>query len=130
MSGVIPAHPAIVDSAVPARVARPGRSETGRRYAATPEPSPAALALRCDDDHRDDADVRDGVCAAFGAIQQIPQIVPGLPEVREMVATQPPPQARLTEQAVAWHGVPRDHRAALPCALALARGGGLSAGAS
>ena len=24
--------------------------------------------------------------AAFGAIQQIPQIVPGLPEVREMVA--------------------------------------------
>jgi MFS family permease len=39
--------------------------------------------------------------AAFGAIQQIPQIVPGLPEVREMVATQPPPQARLTEQRVA-----------------------------
>jgi len=39
--------------------------------------------------------------AAFGAIQQIPQIVPGLPEVREMVATQPPPQARLTEQGVA-----------------------------
>ncbi len=39
--------------------------------------------------------------AAFGAIQQIPQIVPGLPEVREMVASQPPPQARLTEQGVA-----------------------------
>jgi sugar phosphate permease len=39
--------------------------------------------------------------AAFGAIQQIPQIVPGLPEVREMVANQPPPQARLTEQGVA-----------------------------
>jgi MFS family permease len=39
--------------------------------------------------------------AAFGAIQQIPQIVPGLPEVREMVANQPPPQARLIEQGVA-----------------------------
>jgi len=39
--------------------------------------------------------------AAFGAIQQIPQMVPGLPEVREMVANQPPPQARLTEQRVA-----------------------------
>ena len=39
--------------------------------------------------------------AAFGAIQQMPQIVPGLPEVREMVADQPPLQARLTEQGVA-----------------------------
>jgi MFS family permease len=39
--------------------------------------------------------------AAFGAIQQIPQIVPGLPEVREMTASQPPPQARLIEQRVA-----------------------------
>jgi MFS family permease len=39
--------------------------------------------------------------AAFGAIQQVPQIVPGLPEVREMVAGQPPPQARLIEQRVA-----------------------------
>ena len=39
--------------------------------------------------------------AAFGAIQQIPQIVPGLPEVREMVADQTPPQARVIEQGVA-----------------------------
>ena len=39
--------------------------------------------------------------AAFGAIQQIPQIVPGLPEVREMVQGLKPPQARLIEQAVA-----------------------------
>ncbi len=39
--------------------------------------------------------------AAFGAIQQFPQIVPGLPEVRQMVQGQPPPQARLTEQRVA-----------------------------
>ena len=39
--------------------------------------------------------------AAFGAIQQIPQIVPGLPEVREMTASQPAPQARLIEQRVA-----------------------------
>ncbi len=39
--------------------------------------------------------------AAFGAIQQIPQIVPGLPEVREMVQGLKPPQARLTEQSVA-----------------------------
>ena len=39
--------------------------------------------------------------AAFGAIQQIPQIVPGLPEVRAMVADQPPAQARLIEQRVA-----------------------------
>jgi MFS family permease len=39
--------------------------------------------------------------AAFGAIQQIPQIIPGLPEVREMTAGQPPPQARLIEQGTA-----------------------------
>ena len=39
--------------------------------------------------------------AAFGAIQQIPQIVPGIPEVREMVQGQTPPEARLTTQRVA-----------------------------
>jgi MFS family permease len=39
--------------------------------------------------------------AAFGAIQQIPQIVPGIPEVREMVQGQAPPEARLTTQRVA-----------------------------
>ena len=39
--------------------------------------------------------------AAFGAIQQIPQIVPGLPEVRQMVAGRPVPEARLIEQRVA-----------------------------
>jgi MFS family permease len=39
--------------------------------------------------------------AAFGAIQQVPQIVPGLPEVREMTQGQKPPQARLIEQGVA-----------------------------
>src|SRR5688572_3386268 len=39
--------------------------------------------------------------AAFGAIQQIPQIVPGLPEVRQMVAGRQPPEARLIEQRVA-----------------------------
>ena len=39
--------------------------------------------------------------AAFGAIQQVPQIVPGLPEVREMVAGRPAPEARLIEQRVA-----------------------------
>jgi MFS family permease len=39
--------------------------------------------------------------AAFGAIQQVPQIVPGLTEVREMTAGLPPPQARLIEQGVA-----------------------------
>ena len=39
--------------------------------------------------------------AAFGAIQQVPQIVPGLPEVRQMTQGQKPPQARQTEQAVA-----------------------------
>jgi MFS family permease len=39
--------------------------------------------------------------AAFGAIQQVPQIVPGLPEVRQMTQGQPPPQARLIEQRVA-----------------------------
>jgi MFS family permease len=39
--------------------------------------------------------------AAFGAIQQIPQIVPGLPEVRAVTQGQPAPQARLTEQGVA-----------------------------
>ena len=39
--------------------------------------------------------------AAFGAIQQIPQIVPGLPEVREQTANLPPPQASLINQRVA-----------------------------
>jgi hypothetical protein len=39
--------------------------------------------------------------AAFGAIQQIPQIAPGLPEVRSMTAGQPPPQARQIEQRAA-----------------------------
>jgi MFS family permease len=39
--------------------------------------------------------------AAFGAIQQIPQMVPGLHEVRAMTADLPAPEARRTEQAVA-----------------------------
>jgi hypothetical protein len=40
--------------------------------------------------------------AAFGAIQQIPQIVPGLPEVREMVQGQPPPaSARIVQETAA-----------------------------
>jgi hypothetical protein len=39
--------------------------------------------------------------AAFGAIQQIPQIVPGLPEVREMTQGLPPPQANLITQETA-----------------------------
>jgi MFS family permease len=36
--------------------------------------------------------------AAFGAIQQVPQIVPGLPEVRQLTQNEKPPQARLIEQ--------------------------------
>jgi MFS family permease len=39
--------------------------------------------------------------AAFGAIQQIPQIVPGLSEVRTMTQGKKPPEARLIEQRVA-----------------------------
>ncbi len=39
--------------------------------------------------------------AAFGAIQQIQQIVPGLPEVREQTRGLQPPQSRLAEQTVA-----------------------------
>ena len=39
--------------------------------------------------------------AAFGAIQQIPQIVPGLPEVRQMTQGKPLPEARTIVQAVA-----------------------------
>ena len=39
--------------------------------------------------------------AAFGAIQQVPQIVPGLPEVRQLTQTEKPPQARLIEQRAA-----------------------------
>ena len=39
--------------------------------------------------------------AAFGAIQQIPQMVPGLQEVRERTAGLAVPEARRTEQAVA-----------------------------
>jgi MFS family permease len=39
--------------------------------------------------------------AAFGAIQQLPQIIPGLPEVREAVQDLPVPQARAVEQQTA-----------------------------
>jgi MFS family permease len=39
--------------------------------------------------------------AAFGAIQQIPQIVPGTPEVRQQTQGLKPPDARLVEQRVA-----------------------------
>jgi MFS family permease len=39
--------------------------------------------------------------AAFGAIQQIPQIVPGLPEVQQQTRGLKPPDARLVEQRVA-----------------------------
>ncbi len=39
--------------------------------------------------------------AAFGAIQQLPQMIPGLQEVREMTQGQQPPAARAIEQRVA-----------------------------
>jgi MFS family permease len=39
--------------------------------------------------------------AAFGAIQQIPQIIPGTPEVRQQTQGLTPPEARLVEQRVA-----------------------------
>jgi MFS family permease len=39
--------------------------------------------------------------AAFGAVQQIPQIVPGLPEVHQMTEGVPPPRAALIQQQVA-----------------------------
>jgi MFS family permease len=39
--------------------------------------------------------------AAFGAIQQVPQIVPGLPEVRSSVQGRTVPEARAIEQRVA-----------------------------
>ncbi|RPI52743.1 MAG: MFS transporter [Acidobacteria bacterium] len=39
--------------------------------------------------------------AAFGAIQQVPQIVPGLPEVRQMTQGMPPPRAALVNQETA-----------------------------
>lgn len=39
--------------------------------------------------------------AAFGAIQQIPQIVPGTPQVAARTAKLPPPKQRQIEQAVA-----------------------------
>jgi MFS family permease len=39
--------------------------------------------------------------ATFGALQQVPQIVPGIPEVREMTAGVPPARAALINQQVA-----------------------------
>ena len=39
--------------------------------------------------------------AAFGAIQQLPQIVPGLPEVKQQASGKPVPQQRLIEQEAA-----------------------------
>jgi MFS family permease len=39
--------------------------------------------------------------AAFGAIQQIPQMVPGLPEVRQATQGLPPPRAGLLTQEIA-----------------------------
>jgi MFS family permease len=39
--------------------------------------------------------------AAFGAIQQLPQIAPGVPQVREQTQGVPPPQARQIQQQTA-----------------------------
>jgi MFS family permease len=39
--------------------------------------------------------------AAFGAIQQLPQIAPGVPQVREQTKGLPPPQARQIQQQTA-----------------------------
>ena len=42
--------------------------------------------------------------AAFGAIQQVQQIVPGVPDVRQMTQGMPPPRAALTTQQVGREG--------------------------
>jgi hypothetical protein len=39
--------------------------------------------------------------AAFGAIQQVPQMIPGLPEVRQMTSGRPVAETRAIEQRVA-----------------------------
>jgi MFS family permease len=58
--------------------------------------------------------------AAFGAIQQLPQIVPGLPEVRQLTAGQKPPEARAIEQRVASDTVKVQEVGGLMGRLALA----------
>ena len=59
--------------------------------------------------------------AAFGAIQQMPQIVPGLPEVRSMTQGRPAPEARAIEQRVASDVDEEsgNRRARRPCLLAV-----------
>jgi MFS family permease len=58
--------------------------------------------------------------AAFGAIQQIPQMIPGLQEVREMTQGQPAPAARAAEQRVASNVVKVQELGGLAGRVALA----------
>ena len=58
--------------------------------------------------------------AAFGAIQQIPQIVPGLQEVREQTAGLAPPLARRAEQSVSANVVKVQEIGGLAGRIALA----------
>ncbi|MEX2272147.1 MAG: MFS transporter [Vicinamibacterales bacterium] len=58
--------------------------------------------------------------AAFGAIQQIPQIVPGLEEVREQTAGLAPPAARRAEQSISANVVKVQELGGLAGRIALA----------
>ena len=83
MSGVIPAMPLILIR--PFLPESPAGSRRRRRHAEASEHRGDLLAglRRTTSSPRSCSAMAYG--AAFGAIQQIPQIVPGLPEVREMV---------------------------------------------
>ena len=86
MSGVIPAHSADRHPAVPARSRRPGSEEEGAGTLKRPSFGElfrpqfrtttivTTVMMAC------------AYAAAFGAIQQMPRIVPGLPEVRTLRA--------------------------------------------
>jgi len=100
MSGVIPAIPLIL-----IRPFLPESPAWARKRAAGTLKRPSIAALFAPDLRRTTIVTTlmfaMSYGAAFGAIQQIPQIVPGLADVRAETSGMAPPAARLHEQAVA-----------------------------
>jgi MFS family permease len=100
MSGVIPAIPLII-----IRPFLPESPAWQRKRAAGTLKRPSIAALFAPDLRRTTLVTTlmfaMSYGAAFGAIQQIPQIVPGLEEVRQQTSGMAPPAARRVEQSVA-----------------------------
>ena len=86
MSGLAPAIPLIVIRPLPSRVAEVGAAQA-RRHAETAKLRRAVRTAVPAHDDRHDGDDGAVYGAAFGAIQQMPRIVPGLEEVRALART-------------------------------------------